>query len=70
MTIFRWVVGVLAALLAVGALASLALFLSFDIPIWIERARRLRRWLWLVALLWFNVEVWGRVAYTLIHWVR
>lgn len=70
MTVFRWLAGVIAALLAVGAIASFALFVSFDIPVWIERARRFRRWLWLVALLWFNVEVWGRVAYTLVHWVK
>lgn len=68
MTIFRWVVGVIGVLMALGALGSFLLFIASDIALWIERARRFRRWTWLALLLWFNVEVWGRVAYTLIHW--
>ena len=68
MTIFRWIVGVLAALLATGALLSLALFLAFDIEVWLKRARTLRHGVYMALLLWFNVEVWGRVLGTLIHW--
>jgi hypothetical protein len=44
------------------------LFLAFDIPRWLERARSLRRGTYLVLLLWFNIEVWGRVIWTIIHW--
>ncbi len=63
MTVFRWIIGVLAALMAVGALFGLfVLGVAFDSRLWLDRARRLRRWIWLAALLWFNVEVWGRVA--------
>jgi len=36
--------------------------------VWLARARRQRHWLWLVLLLWFNVEVWGRVVLTIVHW--
>lgn len=68
MNVFRWIVGIVAALMAVGALASLAINIASDSRLWLERARRFRRWLWLAALLWFNVEVWGRVIFTLIHW--
>ena len=68
MIVFRWVVGVLGALFAAGALFSLVMFVAFDAKLWLERARRLRHWLWLALLLWFNVEVWGRVIHTIIHW--
>lgn len=70
MTVFRWILGVLGAFLAVGALFSFAISIAFGATLWLERARSLRHWLWLALLLWFNVEVWGRVAYTIIHWYR
>ncbi|HEX7437297.1 MAG TPA: hypothetical protein VF308_11340 [Caldimonas sp.] len=69
MTAFRWIVGVIAVLMAIGAVGSFLLFVASDIGLWIERARRFRHWTWLALLLWFNVEVWGRVAYTLVHWI-
>jgi hypothetical protein len=68
MTVFRWVVGSIAGLMALGALVSFLVFLGFDIQRWLERARRFCHWTWLALLLWFNVEVWGQVAYTLITW--
>jgi hypothetical protein len=49
-------------------LLSLVLFLAFDIQLWLERARTLRRGTYLALLLWFNIEVWGRVIWTIIHW--
>ena len=70
MTVFRWIIGVVTALMAIGALSSFAIFILADIPLWIERARRFRRWTWLAMLLWFNVEVWGRVIVTLVNWRR
>lgn len=68
MTVFRWIIGVVAVLMAIGAVLSLAINLASDSHVWLERARRFRRWTWLSALLWFNVEVWGRVLLTVIHW--
>ena len=68
MTIFRWVIGVIAALLASGALISFALFIAFDIDVWLKRARTLRRGVYMALLLWFNVVVWGRVVWTLVTW--
>ena len=68
MTIFRWVIGVIAALLGAGSVLSLVMFLALDIQIWLERARTLRRGTYLALLLWFNIEVWGRVIWTIIHW--
>lgn len=68
MTVFRWIIGVLSALLASGSLLSFVLFMAFDINVWLERARSLRRLTFTVLLFWFNIEVWGRVVWTLIHW--
>ena len=68
MTVFRWIVGVLGALFAVAGLISFVLSLAPGATGWLQRARRFRHWIWLLLLLWFNVEVWGRVVYTLIHW--
>ena len=68
MTVFRWIIGVIVAVLAAGSVLSLVLFLALDIPLWLARARSLRRGTYLAGLTWFNIEVWGRVVWTLIHW--
>jgi hypothetical protein len=68
MTVFRWIMAVIAALLATGSVVCFVLFISLDIDVWIQRARSLRRGTYLACLTWFNVEVWGRVIWTIIHW--
>ena len=68
MTIFRGIIGVIAALMASASLLSFVLFMAFDIPVWLERARVFRRWMVTALLFWFNTEIWGRVVWTLIHW--
>ena len=68
MTIFRWIIGVIAALLAAGSLLSLVVFLIFDIKSWLGRARTLRRGLYSAVLVWFNVEVWARVIGAFVTW--
>jgi len=68
MIVFRWIVGVLSAIFAVAGSVSFFLSLAPGATGWLRRARRFRHWIWLLLLLWFNVEVWGRVVYTLIHW--
>jgi len=68
MTIFRWIIGVISALLVGGSALSFVLFMAFDINVWLERARSLRRGAYMALLFWFNVEVWGRVVWTIIHW--
>ncbi|MGH8797789.1 MAG: hypothetical protein ACREXI_12085 [Caldimonas sp.] len=70
MTVFRWIIGVIAALAAAGAVLSFLIFIAYDIKAWIERARRFRHWTWLALLFWFNIEVWGRVLLTIVHWSR
>ena len=66
MTIFRWVAGVIAALMASGALLSLLVYAIFKVDLWLKRARRLRHFTWLVLLSWFIVEIWIRVIRALI----
>ena len=68
MTIFRWIMGVLVLVLGGGSVLCFVLFMMFDINVWLDRARSLRRGAYLAALFWFNIEVWGRVVYTLVHW--
>ena len=67
-TILRWAVGVVAALLALAVLFGFTISVVFDNDVWRGRTRRLRAWLGVVGLAWFNGEVWGRVVYTLVHW--
>lgn len=59
---------VIAAILATGSVVCFVLFITLDIDLWIQRARGFRRGTYLACLTWFNVEVWGRVIWTIIHW--
>jgi hypothetical protein len=68
MTVFRWILGVLAGFFAIGAVFGLALYIFFESQLWLERARRFRHWIFVLLLFWFNVEVWGRVVLTLWRW--
>jgi hypothetical protein len=68
MTIFRWIIGVIAGLLAAGAAISFVIFILADFDLWLKRARKLRHLTWVALLFWFNVEVWGRVVWVLVHW--
>ena len=68
MTVFRWIMGVLSVVFVGGSVLAFVLFMMLDVEVWIERARTLRRGAYLVTLFWFNIEVWGRVVYTLVHW--
>jgi O-antigen ligase len=68
LTVLRWIAAGIAALLAVGALACFALFIAFEAKPALERAKQLGAWIRLLALTWFNVEVWGRVVHTIVTW--
>ena len=68
-TVLRWVVGGFAALLALAAIVNFALYIAVESKPLLERARRIGAWIRLLALTWFNVEIWGRVFWTLAHWV-
>jgi hypothetical protein len=68
-TVLRWIGAGIGGLLILCATVSFALFIAFDAQLWKERAGRFGAWVRLLALTWFNIEVWGRVVYTLAHWV-
>jgi uncharacterized membrane-anchored protein len=67
-TVLRWIVAGIAVLLLVGALGNFALYVIFEARPPLERARRLGAWIRLVALAWFNVEIWGRVVHAIVTW--
>jgi hypothetical protein len=69
-TVLRWTVGVIAGLLVFGALFGLVVSVAFENHVWAERTRRMRAWIYVVGLAWFNLEIWGRVVYTLVTWGR
>ena len=68
MTVFRWIIGVLAVGLVSLSVLTFVLFMVQDEERWIELARQFRRLASVVLLFWFNVEIWGRVIYTLVTW--
>ena len=68
LTVLRWIAAGIAVLLAVGALASFGLFIAFEARPALERAKQMAAWIRLLALTWFNVEVWGRVVHTIVTW--
>ena len=68
-TVLRWVAAGIGIQLLLGATVSFGLFIAFDAQLWKERAGRFAAWIRLLGLAWFNLEVWGRVVYTLVHWV-
>ena len=67
-TVLRWIAAGIVVLLAVGALANFGLYIVFEARPAFERAKRLAAWIRLLALTWFNVEVWGRVIHTIVTW--
>jgi len=68
MTVFRWIIGVFSGFFVLAAIFDFALFIVFDSQLWLQRARRFRHLIWVILLFWFNIEVWGKVVYTIWHW--
>ena len=68
MIVFRWIVGVIGAFLAIGATLGFGLYIAFEAQVWLQRARTFRHLIWVLLLFWFNVEVWGRVIWTIWRW--
>jgi hypothetical protein len=68
MIVFRWFMGVVGGFAVLMALLSLIFGLVTARDFWYDRARRFAQYTWMLALLWFNIEVWGRVAWTLVTW--
>jgi hypothetical protein len=70
MTIFRWIMGVLLGLFAAGWLTIFLLYVVRDDDRLKEQGKKLRQWTITIALAWFNIEIWGRVIWTVITWNR
>ncbi len=68
MIVFRWVMGVVFALMGSLSLICFGVFIASGIDLWVRRARTFRHWASAAALFWFNVEVWGTVVMTIINW--
>ncbi|WP_298832282.1 hypothetical protein [uncultured Piscinibacter sp.] len=68
MTIFRWVMAVFGGLFAVGWLFTFLMYVLGDDDRFRELGRRLRHFTIVIALFWFNLEVWGRVIWTIVTW--
>ena len=68
MTIFRWIMGVFAGLSLAGWLTVLMLYVVNGDDRFKELGTRLRQFVFTVALLWFNIEIWGRVIWTIVTW--
>lgn len=70
MDVLRWIVGGVTGLLAAGWLIFLILGLARDDKRQQRASTRLRQWAQLVFMAWMNVEIWGRVVYTIVTWPR
>ncbi len=68
MSVFRWIMLVLGVLVGGGWLLTLLLFVLNGDDRFKELGTRLRQWTFTLALFWFNVEVWGRVVWTMVTW--
>jgi hypothetical protein len=68
MTVLRWILGGFFLLLVSGWLFTVLSFVASGDDRWGELGAKLRRYCYLMGLLWFNTEVWGRVVYTLFKW--
>ncbi len=68
MTVFRWIIGIVAAIFGTGSVIAFMVFITADIDVWLERARAWRRLAGAALLFWFNVEIWRRVGLVIIHW--
>ena len=66
--VLRLIAAGIAALLAIGAVTCFVLYIAFEAKPALERAKKLGAWIRLLALAWFNLEVWGRVVHTLVTW--
>ena len=67
MTVLRWILGGIFLLLTTGWLVTVVSFVVSGDDRWGELGLKLRRYCYLVGLLWFNTEVWGRVVMVLVN---
>jgi hypothetical protein len=68
MTVFNWIMGVLLAITGGLSVLCFVVYISAGIDLWLKRAKLLRHWAYMFALLWFNVWIWGTVVMIIINW--
>jgi hypothetical protein len=68
MTVLRWILGGIFLLMLSGWLFTVLSFVVSGDDRWGELGLKLRRYCYLLGLLWFNMEVWGRVVLTIVRW--
>ena len=68
MTIFRWIMGSIAGLALAGWLVVLLLYVVNGDDRFKDLGTRLRQLVITIGLFWFNLEIWGRVIWTIIEW--
>jgi hypothetical protein len=68
MTVLRWIIGVIGGLFAAGWIFTVVLYVANGNDALKERGTALRRWTITIALFWFNLEIWGRVIWTIVKW--
>ncbi len=70
MTVFRWIMGLLGGFFAAGWIFSFLMYVLRDDDRLRELGTRFRHFTILIGLAWFNLEIWGRVIYTIFTWNR
>ncbi len=68
MTIFRWIMGIIAGIALSGWLVVLLLYVVNGDERFKDLGIRLRQLVITIGLFWFNLEIWGRVIYTVVTW--
>lgn len=68
MTVFRWIMGVFGGMFAIGWTFTVLMYVLRGDDRFKELGQRLRHFTILIALFWFNLEVWGRVVWTIVTW--
>lgn len=68
MGVVRWILGSATGLFAVGWLLFFIVGLARDDQKQQAAAAKLRQWAQLIFMIWMNLEIWGRVVYTLWTW--
>jgi len=68
MTVFRWIMGLFGGMFAAGWAFTVVMYVLRGDDRFKELGQRLRHFTILIALFWFNLEVWGRVVWTIVTW--
>jgi len=68
MTVFRWIIGLLTAMMVGGTALSFGLYIITGIDLWLKRTHKFRHWAYVAIMFWFNFEIWLRVILIIVNW--